>query len=155
MDKDLWDASSDGKLENVKKELARGADVNWTATEYFDHKSTSLIIAVIRGHDTVVQHLLQQPEINVNTADANGMTALHWACLNKCSVEMLRMLLAARGQACYNLRRNWSGVTPLMCAINHNKLDHVKELLGVEEVDLDTRDKKERGLEDTARLERK
>ena len=34
MDKDLWDASSDGKLENVKKELARGADVNWTATDY-------------------------------------------------------------------------------------------------------------------------
>ena len=134
-------------MSKVEAELARGVDVNWKHTSC--NGWTSLMVAAVKGRDAVVQRLLRHPGINVNTVDnIAGHTALHWACYTG-EVESTRLLLAARGQS-YNLKTT-SGYTPLMWAIMQDKIDCVKLLVQVEEVDLETRDNAGASLDDMAR----
>ena len=145
----LWIACSSGDIGEVEAELARGVNVNWTNAAC-DSKFTSLMAAVHRGQDVVVQRLLQHPGMNANIPSSAGFTALHVACY-KGHVEILRMLLAAQGQNSYNSIECNFGNTPLMCAVTSKKLECVKLMLGVEEVDLETKDSKGKGLKDWAR----
>ena len=66
-----------GGLEEVRAALARGQEVNQTDAGGF----TGLMRAAHKGHEAVVELLLQQPELDVNlTCGHYRQTALHWAC---------------------------------------------------------------------------
>ena len=82
----IWDLCEEGNLEEVRAALARGEDVNSS-----DGDMTGLMLALHRGHNSVVELLLSQPSLDVNSSDSGGSTALHWVDSN---VTGLRLLLA-------------------------------------------------------------
>ena len=80
----------DGKLEEVRLALIHGGDVN----DKDSGGQTALMRAVIRGYNSIVKLLLEQPGVNINekTAHADGDTALHRAVFGN-NPEGARMLL--------------------------------------------------------------
>ena len=124
----LPDLCRDGSLEDVRRALARGENVNKVNQDGF----TGLMEAVDRGHKGLVKLLLSQPGVDVNVARRSGKTALHFASNN---FKVLMMLLAHPSMKSHNAK-NSEGWTPLMLAINHKNMDCIKELLKDERVEL-------------------
>ena len=85
-----------GDLEGVKAALQRGVDVNTTGeyNEYseYDLQWTGLMWAVAENHSSVVELLLQTPNIDINWKDDQGCCALHLAVTGK-KIEALKLLL--------------------------------------------------------------
>ena len=84
----LVELCEDGDLEGVKAALKRGDDVN-TKDE---SGQTGLIWAVRKNHISVVDLLLNTPNIDVNQRDNQGKCALHFAARWK-KFEALKLLL--------------------------------------------------------------
>jgi len=83
------------------------------------------LIAAVKANDmAVVQSLIKQ-RINVNSAEADGTTALHWASRAD-DVEMVRTLLRAGANA---KLANRYGVTPLQLAAVNGSAPVVKLLV--------------------------
>ena len=135
-----------GDLEGVKAALARGEDVN-TGTE----GNTGLMAAIIKGHNSVVKVLLNQPSLDINRSNIQGFTAVHLACCED-NVTSLRMLLGDPRLTSVNAR-NCFGQTPLMMAVSKGRVKCVKELVGVEGVNLETMDPEGKSLEARLSLE--
>src|SRR5262245_25125178 len=72
----------------------------------------SLIEAVKRSDTGAARTLIQQQRVDVNAAQADGTTALHWAA-NHDDAAMAQLLLAAGARVDV---RNRYGVTPLLLA---------------------------------------
>jgi ankyrin repeat protein len=72
----LYRAVLAGDLDEVRKELARGADVN---ARNSDNRWTVLMVAVGEGFTAVVAALLATPAIDVNARAERDLTALHVA----------------------------------------------------------------------------
>ena len=125
--------------------LRRGEGVNGRGRD----GQTGLMRAVANKHNSIVQFLLQYPGVDVNCQAIDGWTALHW-CVYSDNLEGLRLLLAHPGMRSLNTR-GVNGDTPLMGAVNNGSVSCVRELVGVEGVDLDTRDGRRRSLENRAR----
>ena len=88
-----------------------------------------LMTAVLEGNPAVVELLLQQPGLEVNSAGDKGNTALHLACLEG-RRGIVQRLLAAPGQQSFNVQ-NSAGNTPLMCGVKKGHSDVVGLLLTV------------------------
>ncbi|XP_046339096.2 serine/threonine-protein phosphatase 6 regulatory ankyrin repeat subunit C-like [Haliotis rufescens] len=73
--RDLYSASYDGNLEEVKRLLSQGVDVNcrWRS-------GTPVMWAAYRGHRDVVE-LLVSEGADVSLVDRNGHNTLHYACV--------------------------------------------------------------------------
>ena len=127
----------------MRAAIARGQDVNSSDGA----NTTGLMWALFRGHNSVVELLLSQPSLDVNSSNSNGSTALHWARGN---VTGLRLLLADPRLTSINAR-DGGGWTPLMSAVWWGSVEVVRELVRVEGVDLETRDGEGRSLEQVAR----
>ena len=124
----------EGKLEKVRAALKRGEEVNkrQRAEGY-----TGLILAALKGHEAVVELLLQQPGLDVNlTCHVYRRTALHMAC-RQGHAGIFRRLLAHPSLTCHNDLES-EGFSPLM--------------LAVEGVDLEIKDLEGVGLEEVARI---
>jgi len=66
-------ASFKGDFEGVKALLAKNGEL---LNRLNDRKQTALYCAAMQGHKDIVEFLLKQKGINVNTRD-NGSTPLH------------------------------------------------------------------------------
>ena len=141
----LWELCERGDLEDVREALVRGEDVNGNDSDGM----TGLMWAVKHKHNSIVEFLLQYPGVDVNCQDSLGGTALHWSVSHD-NPEGLRLLLAHPGVRSLNTRTR-DGMTPLMAAMFFDSLSCVRELVGVEGEDLDTRDGQGRSLEEVAR----
>jgi ankyrin repeat protein len=86
--------------------------------------SLPLVDAVKAGDRVVVQKLLQQ-KANVNAAEADGTTALHWAARAD-DQELVRLLLRAGANA---RAANRYGVTPLQLAATNGSVPTAQALL--------------------------
>ena len=80
----LWDCCHLGNLEGVKRELAKGADVNgkkdYWPNQWMEHADIPCLTAAVWSKcDDVVSLLLMQPGINVDATDYLDYTALHHA----------------------------------------------------------------------------
>ena len=125
-----------GNLEDVKRVLASGEDVN-SASQY---GVTGLIWAVYRKQNPIVELLLSQPSLDLGD-NSYGWTALHYASYHD-NVEGLKMLLTHPSI----IRDNVNGCvvfggirrSPLMLAILQNNILCIRELLSNSGVDLDT-----------------
>ena len=104
--------------------------------------------ALDRGHNSVVELLLSQPNLDVNSITSNGLTALHYASRN---VTGIRLLLAHPPRLTSVNARGYAGWTPLMSAVWWGSVEVVRELVRVEGVDLETRDDQGSSLEEVAR----
>ena len=132
----LVDLCRQGNLEDVRRALASGEDVN-KVDRY--HRRSGLMLTVEYKHNSIVELLLSQPALDVNLVhnSYHGRTALHYACYSG-NLEGLKMLLAHPRMNSHNVKAR-DGRTPLMAAINDgNSMDCIKLLLKVDRVDLDT-----------------
>merc|ERR1712107_72303 len=94
----FWQLCEQGKVEEVKRALGNGEDVNDSG----DVGVTALMSAICNGHKSVVKLLLEHPDIDVNEKKDDGRTALHYAVLVD-NVEVTRMLLKHQGLDLMNL----------------------------------------------------
>ena len=138
----VWELCREGNLKGVKAAIDGGQDLNSSNA----NNSTGLMWALTRGHNSVVELLLSQPSLDVNTSDISGDTALHCAYSN---VTGLKLLLQASRLTSINARDR-HGYTPLMMAVCHGSAEVVQELVRVVGVDLETRDDYGRSLEELA-----
>ena len=88
-DKEFFEMCSEGKIEELRKALARGTNPN---KKLDTDGSTALHAAAVRGHLEVVALLLQQPQVDVNVATNNGSTALHLSAFRG-HLEVVALLL--------------------------------------------------------------
>ena len=142
----LPDLFRNGNVEDVRRALARGEDVNKSASQY---GVTGLMWAVYKNQNAIVELLLSQPGLDLNLIDGNscGWTPFHYACYHN-NFEALKMLLAHPSinthnnvnDAVYNRRIVFcgNGRTPLMLAIHRDNMLCIRELLKVDGLDLDT-----------------
>ena len=130
----LWELCRDGKLDEVRAELARGGDVN----DKNANGSTALMWAVMKGHNSIVKLLLEQPAVKTNEKNNYGYTALHFAVGFK-NAEGARMLLLHPGFNSAN-STNDDGETALMLAVREHKKEVLLELVKHESVSLDLRE---------------
>ena len=141
----LWQLCYNGNLEGVKAAIANGEDVNGAC----EKNITGLIYAARRGHTSVVEVLLQQASLDINSNDNYyGCTVIFYTCIDN-NVNILKMLLGDPRLTSINTR-DPKGLTPLMVAVYYNYVQCVKELVKVKGVDLVTEDGK-MSLEEVAR----
>ena len=136
-----------GKLAEVREAIGRGEDVN---DKSFVGR-TGLMLAVEFKHNSIVKLLLEQPTLDLNLTDLNGMTALHSTAFYN-NVEGARLLLADPRLNTHNHKDN-NGWTPVKAAIVRKKVNVLRELVAHPSVDLDTRNNHGMSLEDWARWE--
>ena len=116
----LWDACSDGDLEEVRQLILKGHNVNTRG----GYGATPLIQAAGWGRDQVVEELIKEGA-HVNVKDNSQLTALYWASwFDHWSV--VKRLCAACADTNVPDRR---GVTPLMCAARWGSDEMVCELI--------------------------
>jgi ankyrin repeat protein len=115
----LAKASWDGELEIVQYLLAKGANVNATAT---DTKETALMNAVTRGHTEIVKALLAaKADVKLrNKFDFNAFTSAVAAG----NQELAELLLAAGEK----IDDGASGLTPLAFAVSSGNVDMIRFL---------------------------
>merc|ERR1712083_180922 len=112
---------------------------------------TPLMFAVKGGHLDIVRRLLDHPGIQLGKGDRDGMTALHWACLdNRVSIVQLFCRDSRCGPGIVN-KKNRDGDTPLMISVSWGILDIVKEL-DIEGADFFTKDSDGDTLIEVARM---
>ena len=115
-------ASRSGHLDIVKMLVEAGAGVCVTNKNGL----TCLILASARGHTETVRYLVGLKELDVNSADKSGHTALHHAVeQNRCDV--VKVLIAAGVDI--ELKNKVGGNFPLLVASGLGHLDIVKMLV--------------------------
>ena len=154
----VWKLCSQGKLNKVRRALARGEDVNSASG---GEKKTGLMWAValvgcgrLNSGSTVsrwaiVRLLLAQPSVDLNCVDSKGWTALQHAAYSD-NAEGVRLLLDDPRLTTANHKSDSDG-TPVMQAMLYECEEALRELVHHPSVDLDTTDGEGRTLEDLAR----
>ena len=145
----LWELCSEGKVAEVKAALARGEDVNGRG-----YNRTGLMWAVQLKHNPVVRLLLEQPEVDLNCRNTNGSTALHLAASDD-NVEGVELLLADPRLNTVNHENKYGETAVMEAMMNHlflnDQVNVLHKLTAHPSVDLDTRDRHGRSLEEVAR----
>lgn len=86
---ELWQASADGKLEDVKRLVKAGADVNIKG----EYKQTPLNIAMYNNHTLVAEYLISLPECDLHARNNTGWTPFINACAFSHSIDMVKLLV--------------------------------------------------------------
>ena len=133
----------------MRAALARGEEVN----QRYAEGDTGLMNAARRGHEAVVEILLQEPGLDVNLAGGiHSWTALHAACYGG-HAGIVRRLLSHPSLTCPNAV-DGNGNSPLGYAVMWDNVECVRELVAVEGVHLETTDPQGWSLEKLARIQR-
>ena len=118
----LYKSCRSGNFLLARKQLQRGADVNYHQTN-----ETCLIAAVTSQNEELVSLLLEQPGIDVNAKGVFGTRALHRAAGRLSTPDILRQLLDFPGID--REAKTENGRTPLMEAIVYGTASHFVEFL--------------------------
>ena len=84
----LFLSAANGYTDILMFFIENGADINACTA---DHNCTPLMLAIENGHTNTVNVLIQYGA-NVALTDDSGFTALHYACIDHGSLEVLRYL---------------------------------------------------------------
>ena len=140
--------TADGTLEKAKSLYQQGANPNFKGFKGV----TPLMEALEVNNTDIVQWLLSDKLVDVDIANDNGNTALHYAVrFNKKDAILIAELANYMKNESVNLVNN-SGKTALIQAVEFNNVRAVEGLLSVKSVDWEIKDKKNRTLLDLARL---
>ena len=130
---------SQGDYVGVKKALEEGKPPNWTQVYSFGESKVSnrtCLMEAVRGeHVDVVELLVRQPKIKLNTQDELGMTALHYACLRS-NMQIVKILLR-HPKLNPNIREH-GDLSPLELSVANGHHNVVHILLDSSHVRLDT-----------------
>ena len=139
-------------MKGVKRELAKGADVNvkkdFQANSWIVHEDIPCLTAAVWSkNEDVVSRLLKEPGINLDATDYLDYTALHHACSGAGAgtsqrdivrkVDIARMLLMSGANV---NSRGLSGKTPLMLAFQTGMKDLIFLLLEHPAIDMNAKD---------------
>ncbi|KAF8886851.1 ankyrin repeat-containing domain protein, partial [Gymnopilus junonius] len=94
--------------------------------------STALIVAVLRGHETVIQSLLSLEQTDVNAMYSNGITALSEASHNGHQV-IVCLILSHKG---FSFGVHLQGINSFLIACTNGFGDIVKLFLAHEEIEI-------------------
>ena len=128
-------ACESSNLINVKDCLVRGVDVNCMSE---DGKWFGLKYAVSANHEELLELLLSNPNIDVNTGDSNGETALMIAC--KKGFEKIAKRLLEVPDICVNGRSKDGNWFALKYAVSKDNLKILNLLLSHHKIDVNNRD---------------
>jgi len=118
----LWDACSDGNIEEVIKLLQNSQiNINWQNQNYFGR--TPFYIACQNGHIEIVKLLLSDNRIDINKTN-DGYTPFHMACLNG-KTKVVKYLLESEREIDINKKDN-DGKSGLDYAKQKGNTDIVK-----------------------------
>lgn len=116
-------AIADGNISQVRNYIGQGADVN--SRSYTDPQYTLLTLAVLNKRKDIIDLFIREGA-DVNLADSNGWTPLHWACF-KGDAAMVSLLLAQNGIQVN--AQDKSGISPAMFSTKCNKPECLRLLL--------------------------
>jgi len=122
--KSLYEAVEEGDVEEVKRLIAKGADVNAADQEHKD-KVTPLCVAAEEGHAEIVKTLLEHGA-KVDANDSHGYTPLFYAIWSE-DEQTVRNLISADANVNAEPKDNAS---PLYYAIWQDHAGIVRALLG-------------------------
>ena len=138
-DRSFWELCRDLDIEGVQAAIDNGADVNEKG-----HLGESGLMWACQNNglnqNNMVQLLLNHPQIDVNTVNQFGDCALHYA-MNGIIVENhvgMAAVLARQDLTTIN-QKTRLGQTPIMMAIENNRVNCFNLLLADPRVDLDGR----------------
>jgi len=120
--KTIHNMAANGDIEGIKKELAKGVDVNLAEPNF---GFTPLMNAVIGKRADVAEFLLKRGA-KINKPDQAGMTALAWS-VNHDSLECFRLLI--RKKAKVEAKDSILGKTPLLNAVSANNPEYARTLI--------------------------
>jgi len=134
--KSLFEAVTKGDIEQVKKLIAQGADVNVAEGE---NAWTPLLAAAKGAHSEVVKVLLANGA-NVNLAETYGYTALYYAIWND-DEETVKSLISGGADVNKGPAEEMDDDSPLCYAIWQRHAGIVKDVLDAG-ADINTKDEK-------------
>uniref|UniRef100_UPI0021490572 ankyrin repeat domain-containing protein n=1 Tax=Endozoicomonas sp. ISHI1 TaxID=2825882 RepID=UPI0021490572 len=120
-DRAFYNACVDGDLDQVRKSLAEGVNVNTVMNNDF----TALLLASSQGHKDVVKCLIEA-EADLNALSDDGATPLFLAAQEH-NTDCVELLINAGADI--NARTQY-GITPLAIAAGRGHTDIVKLLIG-------------------------
>ena len=129
----LW-AAKHGQKTTAQKSLDSAADIQTNPSCV----RKALFLAVNHGHEAVVELLLAEDGVDLNSKDNNGWTLLSWAAWR--GHEAVVKLLLAKDGIDPNSKGSFCGWTPLICAAMYGHEAVVKLLLTTDGVDLNFKD---------------
>ena len=133
----LWRLCAHGKVSEVKAALAKGVDVNGRRGGNETALMTTAGQVICECHsgcqEVILKLLLEQPGIQVNLADMEGCTALHYAA-SEGSRNAVALLIADK-RVDVNCKDS-SQMSPLMMAADSNFIGIVKLLLADQRVEV-------------------
>ena len=135
-DKEFFEMCSDGKIEELRKALARGTNPN---KKLDTDGSTALHAAAVQGHLEVVALLLEQPGVDLTLVDNHGWTALHLAAAQN-HQEVVALLLQQPQVDLNAAVRNQEGYTALYLAASQGHQDILTHLLANPKTDTNVED---------------
>src|SRR5207247_13852 len=97
----------------------------WSAALFAAPAGDARLVTALKNRDTAAARVLLKQRVDVNAADAEGMTALHWAA-HWGDLDTVKLLLAAGADA---KAANRYGVAPLHEAATIGNADIVEALL--------------------------
>ncbi|KAI8647773.1 hypothetical protein BD408DRAFT_938 [Parasitella parasitica] len=121
LDKEFWNVTIEGELDNSLERLAQGANVDYKNIE--DESRSALHKMVDKGDEVTVEFLLQRLS-DINQQDANGWTALHYAAANN-NVRLVLALLKRHAKPDIS---NKSNMSPLDLAVDRQSVQAVTAL---------------------------
>ena len=116
-----------GDLSQVQDIVRGGADINYCHS----FNNTPLIWSLVNKQWNISDYLLSLPGINVNIRDSYGRSALHYACSEGASINIVQTILNKASREVIN-SRNSDNYTAIMFAVKYNHIELVRHL-GVRE----------------------
>ena len=129
----FWQLCQAGHLALAREAIAKGEDVN--RGRGTNGNETGLMMALLYNKNSIVELLLEQPNMDLNKTDDLGHSALHYAVVSK-NIDGLKLLLADPRLTTTN-HKDSLGETPLMSAIINNNKEALLQLVDHPRVNLD------------------
>ena len=125
-------ACEKGDLSTVEKYVRSGGDINTTDSDGY----TGLMWSLLYKHWSISEYLLTLDTIDTSIKDWYGNNALHWACGEGASTDIVMRIVNKSDIQTINCRSN-SDYTPIMVAVREGHTALVSLLSKVEMIDWD------------------
>ncbi|WP_209121777.1 ankyrin repeat domain-containing protein [Alkalihalobacillus sp. BA299] len=121
------EAAAKGDLEELKKHLEQGVDINSTNKQ----KQTAILIAALNNHHTAVKFLVDAGA-DINVQDQTCLNPFLYGCI-KGDVELVKLMIRAGADVELVTRFGGVGITP---ASEKGHIEVVRELVSTTDINV-------------------